>query len=92
MVDVIKRDGTREPFTPEKIVVSAMKSGAPNDEARRIAGDVEKSAHEGMTTEEIRGDVLRMLRERNPEWERNWLIYDRAVKRRAGGEPAMASR
>ncbi|KUG20987.1 hypothetical protein ASZ90_009269 [hydrocarbon metagenome] len=92
MVDVVKRDGRREAFVPEKVVVSAMKSGAPPEEARGVAGAIEREAHEGMTTEEIRSRVLEELRGRNPEWERNWLVYDRSVKKRHEGVEVPAMR
>lgn len=82
MVKVKKRDGRREDFVVEKVVVSMVKSGAPAEVARDIASKVEAEAREGITTEEIRSVVLGELRKRNPEWERNWLTYDRAVKKR----------
>jgi len=44
-----------------------------------------------MPSGEIRRRVLEQLHDRNPEWEENWLIYDRAVKKRgvaAVGVPA----
>ncbi len=91
MVDVIKRDGRREPFVPEKIVVSAIKSGAPPNDARSIAQAIERDVQEGMKTDEIRRRVLEQLRARNPSWEQHWLIYDESVKKRAAGiaQPAM---
>jgi transcriptional repressor NrdR len=91
LVDVVKADGRREPFVREKVVVSALKSGAPPEEARAIGEAVERIAYDGMPSGEIRRRVLEQLRDRNPEWEENWLIYDRAVKRRevaAVGVPA----
>ena len=33
-------------------------------------------------TEELRERVLGLLEKKNPQWKENWLIYDRAVKRR----------
>jgi transcriptional repressor NrdR len=87
MVDVTKRDGRREPFVPEKIVVSAIKAGAPPDDARSIAQTIERDAQEGMKTDEIRRRVLEQLRARNPAWEKHWLMYDESVKKRA---PEMA--
>jgi len=39
---VIKRNGDKEPFIKEKIVVSAVKSGAPVKVARDIAKQVEE--------------------------------------------------
>jgi transcriptional regulator NrdR family protein len=82
MVLIKKRDGRKEPFVPEKIIVSAIKSGAPPDYARTIAQDIERSTRDGATTHEIKTKVLSMLKSRNPEWERNWVVYDSAVKKR----------
>ena len=83
MVMVKKRDGRKEPFIPEKIIVSAIKSGSSPDYARTIAQDIEKSTKDGATTQEIKVKVLSMLKSKNPEWERNWMVYDTAVKKRA---------
>jgi transcriptional regulator NrdR family protein len=84
VVTVKKRDGRKEEFVPEKIVVSMIKTGAPADYARMIAKEIEKSAHDSITTTEIRTKALGMLKARNPEWERNWIVYDSAVKKRTG--------
>lgn len=84
MIMVKKRDGRKELFIPEKIVVSAIKSGAPPDVARIIAEDIERTAKEGMTTQEIKTKTLQLLKSKNPEWERNWMVYDTAVKKRSG--------
>jgi len=84
MVQVTKRDGRKEPFVPEKIVVSMVKTGAPADYARKAAQDIEKDAVDSITTRDIRKRALGMLKEKNPAWERNWLVYDGAVKKRSG--------
>ena len=84
MVVIKKRDGRKEQFVPEKIIVSAIKYGAPPDYARTIAQDIERSTKDGATTQEIKVKVLSMLKSKNPEWERNWVVYDTAVKKRAG--------
>ena len=78
-----KRDGTKEPFIPEKIMVSAMKSGADPDSARTIAAETQKLIKDGTSTQEIRKTVLTMLKSKNPQWERNWKVYDTAVKKRS---------
>ena len=82
MIMVKKQDGRKEPFVAEKIVVSAIKSGAPPDIARTIAHGIELHAPDGISAKEIRGNVLGMLKTKNPEWERNWIVYDTAVKKR----------
>ena len=89
MVDVVKADGRREPFVREKVTVSALKSGAPPEDARAIGEAIERVAYDGMPTGEIRQRVLEQLRNRNPEWEENWIMYDRAVKKR--GAAAIAT-
>lgn len=83
---VKKRDGQLEEFVPEKVIVSALKSGASVGVARRIAKDVESQAKEETPSDEIRRLVLSKLRQENPELEKNWQMYDRAVKRRPGPE------
>ncbi|MFZ1128550.1 ATP cone domain-containing protein [Methanoregula sp.] len=82
MVTVKKRDGRKELFVVEKIVVSAIKTGASPDIARTIAHEIEKNAIDGISTREIKGKVLTMLKSKNPEWERNWMVFDTAVKKR----------
>ncbi|WP_366515164.1 ATP cone domain-containing protein [Methanoculleus sp.] len=93
LVDVVKLDGRREPFVREKVTVSALKSGAPPKEARAIGEAIEQVAYDGIPSGEIRRRVLEQLRDRNPEWEENWLMYDRAVKKRGveavAGVPAL---
>lgn len=82
MVRVKKRDGRSEDFVVEKVVVSMVKSGAPADFAREIAKNIEAEVHEGISTRDIKRRVLEELRKKNPEWEENWLLYDRSVKKR----------
>ena len=89
MVNVVKADGRREPFVREKVIVSALKSGAPVEDARAIGEAIERVAYDGMPTGEIRRRVLEQFHDRNPEWEKNWILYDRAVKRR--GAAAIAA-
>lgn len=59
MVQVRKRDGRKEPFVPEKIVVSMIKTGAPANFARTVAQDIEQGAVDNITTKEIRKKALR---------------------------------
>ncbi len=87
MPNVSKRDGRAEEFIPEKIVVSAAKSGASPQAAREIAAEVEQNAGATISTRDIRERVLEGLgrrnpQRRNPQWRENWHVYDTAVKRR----------
>ena len=79
-----KRDGKKERFIPEKIVVSSIKAGAPPEVAREIAKKIEVQLSElnEMSTTELRDMILSMLSEKNPEWKENWLAYDRTVKKK----------
>lgn len=84
MVMVTKRDGRQEQFVEEKIVVSMVKSGAPADFARTAAAEIGKNARDGISSREIRTSALGRLRAKNPAGEKNWLMYDAAVKKRSG--------
>jgi len=85
-ITVVKRDGSKEEFIPEKIVVSCLKSGATVEAARKIAKIVEarlleKGASE-VSARELTRMILELLKKENEEWYRNWIVFDRAVKRR----------
>lgn len=84
---VRKRDGQLEEFVPEKVVVSALKSGASVAVARRIGREVESKARDETPSSEIRNMVLSKLNQEDPVLEQNWQMYDRAVKRRPELEP-----
>ena len=50
--------------------------------ARRIASKIEKLEDEESDSQRIMEMVLEEFGEENPEWQKNWLFYDRVVKRR----------
>ncbi len=83
---VIKRDGRREPFIYEKIVMSCLKAGAPPEIARKIAtkifAKIIMEERKEVTAKELTKWILEQLRQENEEWYRNWIVFDRAVKRR----------
>ncbi|MEM1619629.1 MAG: ATP cone domain-containing protein [Fervidicoccaceae archaeon] len=85
-ITVVKRDGGREPFIFEKIVVSCLKAGATLEAARKIAKIVEarilESGKSEVTAKELTKHVLELLKKENEEWYRNWIVFDRAIKRR----------
>ena len=78
---VIKRDGRKESFIKEKIVVSAVKTGAPVKIARDIASKIEKHPEEEVKAIWIRKHVLNELNLHNPDWPKKWYSYDKNVKR-----------
>jgi len=78
---VIKRDGRKENFIKEKIVVSAIKTGAPVKIARDIANKIDKHPEEEVKAIWIRKQVLDELNLHNPDWPKKWYNYDKNVKR-----------
>ncbi len=79
--NVIKKDGRKEPFIKEKIVVSAVKAGAPPEIARDIADKIGKHPEESIRTKWVRKQVLDELKCHNPEWPKQWLNFDKNIKR-----------
>jgi len=78
---VIKKDGRKEAFIKEKIVVSAVKAGAPVKIARDIAEKIEKHPENEVKTLWIRKYVLDELKLHNPDLPKRWYNYDKNVKR-----------
>ncbi len=81
---VVKRDGSEEDFIIEKIIVSILKTGAPIDAARRIARKIECQFMDvdKVTAKDLTKAILMELKKANEDWYRNWIVFDRAVKRR----------
>ncbi len=82
MTQVKKQDGRTEPFIPEKLVVSAIKSGAAPEDARMIARQIESKSSGTVASADLRSQMLSELRQKNARLEENWLVYDRAVKKK----------
>jgi len=78
---VIKKNGKKEPFIKEKIVVSAIKAGAPVKIARDIVKQLEETHEDEIKTKMIREYVLKKLKYQNSKWHDNWINYDEGVKR-----------
>ncbi len=78
---VIKKNGKKEPFIKEKIIVSAVKAGAPIEIARKIADKIEEHPEESIKTLWVRKKVLDELKYHNPDWPKRWLNFDKNVKR-----------
>jgi transcriptional regulator NrdR family protein len=78
---VIKKDGRKEPFIKEKIVVSTVKTGAPIELARDIADKIEKHPEGEIKTLWIRKHIHDELKLHNPDWPKRFISYDKGVKR-----------
>ncbi|MEM2136652.1 MAG: hypothetical protein QXI93_01705, partial [Candidatus Methanomethylicia archaeon] len=63
---------------------SLAKAGADLHTARELATRIEEefAPREKANTEELRSRVLELLKERDLKVYENWLVYDRAVKKR----------
>ena len=81
-MEVIKRDGSTEIFMPEKVVVSAVKSGAPYETARDIASSLSTKSESTMKSTEIRSYVISELRSRKAASAADaWESYDQTHKK-----------
>jgi transcriptional regulator NrdR family protein len=76
-VKVRRRNGRREDFVREKIVVAVFKAGGSVRRARLVAKQVERalSGNSVVATERIRSEVLDRLRRRDPKAYRGWMSY-----------------
>jgi|UniRef100_A0A7J2T962 ATP cone domain. len=92
---VVKRGGSKEEFIPEKIVVSCLKAGATLEVARKIAKIVEAKLLEQdvkeVSAKDLTKMILELLKKENEEWYRNWIVFDRAVKKRRTEEELAKS-
>ncbi|MFX1483861.1 MAG: ATP cone domain-containing protein [Promethearchaeota archaeon] len=79
---ITKRDGSTEAFMPEKVVVSAVKAGAPYETAREIASSLSSRSESVMESSAVRDYVLSELRSRDAASSADaWEAYDREHKK-----------
>ena len=78
---VMKKSGKLEPFQKEKIVRACKGAGATAKVAKKIADEIAKTAHDKITTSEIRTAVLSKLRKKNPAWEAAYLEHEKVKKK-----------
>lgn len=62
-MQILKADGTYEPFRPEKLKRSLRKAGAVKEEIDAIVHEIELILHDGMRTQEIYRHAFTLLRE-----------------------------
>ena len=63
---VTKFDGSKQPYSREKVVTTSKRMGASSEDAEHIADEVESRLYDGMPTEEILRIVHAYLRESRP--------------------------
>ncbi|MGC9098943.1 MAG: ATP cone domain-containing protein [Candidatus Micrarchaeia archaeon] len=80
---VKKRDGREEDFVREKIVVAVVKAGGNLENARAIAKEVENTfaSRSAVSTDEIKNEVLKRLKDRDAAAYNGWLSYNKNKKR-----------
>ena len=82
-MQIKKRNGELEPYMPEKVVVAAVKAGAPYDTSRDIAASLSKRTEAVMTAADVRKYVLTELRSRGQEKAATkWEAYDRKRRKK----------
>lgn len=81
---VKKKDGSEEDFIREKIVVAVVKAGGNLENARAIAKEVENAfaSRSAVSTDEIRSEVLKRLKDKDVVAYNGWLSYDSKNKKR----------
>ena len=78
LMEIKKRDGSTEIYMSEKVVVSAVKSGAPYEVAREIASSLSERSEATMKSSEIREYVLAELRSKGAASAADsWESYDK---------------
>lgn len=62
LIWVEKADGSREYYSPQKIVQSSIRAGASEEEAEKIRDEINKIVYNGITTKEIYTTIIRLLK------------------------------
>lgn len=63
-IDVVKADGTREPFKEEKLRTSLRRSGARTEDIDHVVREVARELHDGLTTKEIYRHAFSVLKKK----------------------------
>ena len=74
-VNVIKRNGSVEPFIPEKIAISCTRAGLKPDVAHEIAVEISKKVYPNMPTTEIRKIVAKWIEKHDKNAAKAYLSY-----------------
>lgn len=74
MVQVTKKDGSREEFVPARIMLCMIRAGVPAGYAHTVAQKIGQTAFDGITTHEIEARAIRMLMARNPAWVQEVIV------------------
>lgn len=72
---IVKKDGSLEKFQPEKVTKSCKKAGASDDLAEKVADEISTLAYMQMTTQEIREEVIDLLKRFDPKVARAYAEF-----------------
>ena len=62
MIEIVKADGSREPFKEKKLRQSLRRAGAGKDEINEIVSTIESGLVDGVKTQEIYRKAFDLLR------------------------------
>ena len=62
LIWVEKANGSREYYSPQKIVQSSIRAGASEEEAEKIRDEINKIVYNGITTKEIYTTIIQLLK------------------------------
>ncbi|MEM1928967.1 MAG: restriction endonuclease [Thermofilaceae archaeon] len=77
---VVKANGSREPYSREKLLLSVVRCGLPEQDALKLVEEVEESLPAVVTSDEIYSRLLARLRERYPQCAVRYAVR-RAIMR-----------
>ena len=86
-VQVIKADGTREEFLPEKLLQSLARSGADSEVSEHILRTVEAKIHDGMKTSDIYKNAFSLLHEMKSPVARTYSLRRAVMELGPSGFP-----
>jgi hypothetical protein len=61
---IIKQSGEQQPFSEDKLILSMLNAGAPEEIAREVLSEIKPMLYEGITTRLIYRNAFRMLRKK----------------------------
>lgn len=81
-VNVIKRNGKKEPFIPEKVVVSLLRAGVDIENARKITIAImgEIAFRDEIESKELARKISRLLKKVDENAYKRWFIFMRKLK------------
>lgn len=86
-ITVVKQDGTREPFDPDKLRESLRQAQTPDDEVEKIVAHIESELEDGQTTTEIYKHAYELLKLRKHAYAARYSLKDAVAELGPTGYP-----